>query len=94
MGDVDWVLAFLVYLWFILLLLGVFLSEAVEDDGLVCVFDDVIVSGDEGWGFGDVIFGIFVVLPAVLNVVDDVVDLLGGSSQEESLPVVSGNHKL
>ena len=94
MGDVDGVLVFLVYLKFLVLLLGVLLSEAVEDDGLVCVFDDVVVSGDEWRGFRDVIFGVFVVLPAVLDVIDDVVDLLGGSSHEKSLPVVSGYHKL
>ena len=94
MGDVDGVLVFLVYLCFIILLLGVLLSETVEDDRLVCVFDYVIVSGDEWWGFGDVIFCFFVVFPAVFNVIDDGVDLLGGSSQQEFLPVVSGHHKL
>ena len=54
----------------------------------------MVVSGDEWWGFGDVIFGVFVVLPAVLDVIDDGVNLLGGSSHEQSLPVVSGNHNL
>ena len=54
----------------------------------------MVVSGYEWWGSGDVIFGVFVVFPAVFNVIDDGVDLLGGSSQEESLPVVSGYHKL